>query len=740
MSSGLRRGGAARATVWAGAGLVALVVVFWAARLLGGEGPKALDAYEYHYPTYVWLYGEIAEGRLPLWNPYQLCGIPTFDTLQSGVLYPLHFLYALLPTDDAMAISGLLHLVLVAITTYVFVLRAGLGVVPALVAGLLVATRGAQPGHVANPSMQEAGAWLALGFVGVLEAARGRPLHGGLWVATATAMSLLAGFPQLSVYSAYAWGLGAIALSMAGWRDWRGPARAAAGVVAGVGLGALIAAVALLPALDLSAIGSRERGTLALDQMLPFGLAGFESPPRALRSVLASRPAAPGVSFTFGVLGIALAAAAPFASRARRLGLVMLGLGALALIFALGPATPVFELLLRLPELGTFRNPWRVLFVADFAIAVAAAVGLAGLLARLERHVPAAGVQRGRRMAGVAGVAVAAVLLESVLAPGEVRRLPYDATSPLLAPYHERRAVLDALARRSDRVFTIFAGDMRDVSEKLAGIFRVRSVSDNEIMTLRRQRSYFTWLYWGDLEPSAKNAKGYSQRVFYGHYDLTAPGIDPTGVASRNRLLEIAAARYVLAPRSAIGQPPVATYLQEAGVRAIDGRDRQLVVFEQPRALPRAYLSHAVAPSPPVAELLATISRPDFDPRRLSYVEAGDAPLPDLGEGSPDDRVEIVEDGLEHVTLRVRLAEPALVVLADTYHPAWTAEVDGAATTVLPTNHLFRGVVAPAGEHEIHFRYRPTSVQSGAALSALGLVTLVAGAAWLRLRARRPAA
>lgn len=718
--------------------LAVVVALFWAVQLIGGEGGKALDAFEYHYPDYLWLYGELAKGHLPLWNPYQLCGIPTLATLQIGVLYPPHWLHVLLPTDLAMALSGLLHLLLVAGTTYLFCLRAGLGPLPALFAALLVATRGAQPGHILNPSMQEAGAWLPLGFVGVQELVRDRRLAGVLVIAAATGLGLLAGFPQLTVYAAYAWMFVALGLSVGAPRRWPRALGIGALLCAGVALGAGMAAVVLWPALDLAAIGGRERGTLPLELMLPFGRAGFETPLRALDTALRSRPALPALTWTFGLAGLALVPCVAFARRSRRLGVVMIALALSSLVFAVGPGTPLFEPLLHLPELGTFRNPWRVLFVADFAFAIAAAVGLAALRVRVAKRIT--DPQNARRgVAAIAAVALIAVLAESFTAPGNPTRLPYSSDHELLAMYHEARPVLEALAERPDRIHAVLAGDAADVSEKFASVFGLRSIGDNEILTLARQREYFTWLYWGALEPSAVNAKGYSQRIFYGTYNLLAPGIDAAGVVARSRLLDLAAARSVLVPRSAIAEPNVQTFLRGHRLTAVDLRDPQFVVFDQPRALPRAYVSHGVAAAPDTVTLLAALARPDFDPRASSYIESADGALPLLGPADPADTVAITEDETDRVVVDVRLAAPGLLVLADTFHPGWRAEIDGERARIFATNHLFRGVVVPAGEHRVAFHYRPAGVRRGAWVSAGSWAVFALGCGMLWRRRPVPA-
>jgi len=343
--------------------LLLLILPFWWLQLTGPTSPadvvpagtaKALDAFEYHYPTYLWSYRALADGELPLWNPYQLTGIPGLATLQGALLYPPHVLYLLLPTHIAMAASGLLHLLLAAAATTVLGLRLGLRPIAAVLAAMLVAMRGAQPGHILNPSMQEAGVWLAVGCIGVLEIARGRWRAGAAWIAGASGMSLLAGFPQYAVYSAYAWVLLLLLLLAVRREPLARFARAVPIAVAAVGLGALIAGIELLPTLELAGVGGRSRETLPLNLMLPYGAVGFETPGKALVNILASRPALPGVAFTFGIVGLLLLPLAFLARERRAPAIAFGGLGLACLVFALGPATPLFDWLLRLPEVGTF--------------------------------------------------------------------------------------------------------------------------------------------------------------------------------------------------------------------------------------------------------------------------------------------------------------------------------------------------------------------------------------------------
>jgi len=195
---------------------------------------------------------------------------------------------------------------------------------------------------------------------------------------------------------------------------------------------------------------------------------------------------------------------------------------------------------------------------------------------------------------------------------------------------------------------------------------------------------------------------------------------------ARSRLSEIAAARYLLVPRSAVSSPAVNRYLREKGLAPVDVSDRQIVLFEQRRALPRVYLSHRVTSAPEPEALLAALSRSDFDPRAESYVEASPSDLPRLEPLRGDEHVRLVRDELHEVEIEAQLGSRGLLVLADSFYPGWIAEVDGEATPILATNHLFRGVVVEAGRHRVVFRYRPRSVRLGAALSGLGLAVMIA--------------
>jgi len=73
------------------------------------HGFESFDATEYFHPTAVYLHESLRDGRLPLWNPYQLAGQPFLALHVPGALYPPNLIvHSLLAPGDALAVLAVL--------------------------------------------------------------------------------------------------------------------------------------------------------------------------------------------------------------------------------------------------------------------------------------------------------------------------------------------------------------------------------------------------------------------------------------------------------------------------------------------------------------------------------------------------------------------------------------------------------------------------------------------------------
>ncbi|HSR66978.1 MAG TPA: hypothetical protein VLU25_03465, partial [Acidobacteriota bacterium] len=70
------------------------------------QNPIISDITDQVYPYQVYLRSELAQGRLPLWNPYVQAGVPFLANSVSAALNPFQMLFLLLPQPALMEWSA----------------------------------------------------------------------------------------------------------------------------------------------------------------------------------------------------------------------------------------------------------------------------------------------------------------------------------------------------------------------------------------------------------------------------------------------------------------------------------------------------------------------------------------------------------------------------------------------------------------------------------------------------------
>jgi hypothetical protein len=137
-------------------------------------------------------------------------------------------------------------------------------------------------------------------------------------------------------------------------------------------------------------------------------------------------------------------------------------------------------------------------------------------------------------------------------------------------------------------------------------------------------------------------------------------------------------------------------------------------------ALPRAFVPRRVETVANDHDRLEKLTAPQFDPQDVAYVETPvDLPGPCRGHA------EIVAEIPTRVTVSIHMETPGLLVLADLWDTGWRAYQNGQPVAILRADHAIRGVIVPAGDATVDFRYEPRSVMLGLSLSALAAVVLL---------------
>ena len=369
--------------------LALLVVATFHEVLLGGATFMFRDFGMFSYPVAYFHRQCFWRGELPLWNPFNNCGLPFLAQWNTLALYPFSLIYLLLPLTWSLSFFCLAHLFWGGLGMYFLAYRCTNHRLAAGLAGVIFSFNGLSlnflmwPSHVATFSWVPWVVWLAQ------RAWR----EGGKALVLGTAagvMQMLAGGPETIVAT---W---LILLVLAGgeWVEEKELRRRIVSRFLGMGiLVALVCAVQLLPFLELLAHSQRDRDYSASthDWCMPFwGWANFLVP------LFRSSPTEQGVflqngqywtsSYYAGIGTVLLAAVAIRRVRDWRVRAIA-ALVFLGLVLALGDSTLLYRgLRLCFPGLGFVRYPVKfVIFVLALA-PLLAAFGFAALAAKTRQE------------------------------------------------------------------------------------------------------------------------------------------------------------------------------------------------------------------------------------------------------------------------------------------------------------------------------------------------------------------
>lgn len=173
-------------------------------------------------------------------------------------------------------------------------------------------------------------------------------------------------------------------------------------------------------------------------------------------------------------------------------------------------------------------------------------------------------------------------------------------------------------------------------------------------------------------------------------------------------------------PRQFMSMANATVRLASPGRRAVHDRLRQdgveavtVDVVREPVAAPRYRFATSTIGCGDMLDCLARMR-----------VDEGAVLVPGRSIRVASGTVEQVVETANTARLRVRARGTALLVTSVTDHKYWTATVDGNPVPIGPANLAFQGVLVPAGEHQVVFRYRNPLVATGGALSAASLLML----------------
>lgn len=721
------------------------------------------DLIDQHYMFQASVHRAMAAGESVWWTPDILSGYPIAADPLTAFFYPPNYLMHRLTPGEflpyyRMEIQATLHFLLAAIGAYALARSLTGSRAGGLTAGLVYAFGAFFAWHLPHLSPVSTLSWLPWVFFAYHRAMAGRAMTWAAVSALAFGMAALAGHALGILQIGYAVAGVSLAVALGHRSRDRALAIRALGVgAATIVLGAGLAMVQLLPSLELSGETSRE--TLSYTDAT-----GSSFDPRWTATALlpnffshddVDRYWATGdiaeTTMYAGLIPLFLAAFGVIASRgmARRLLLLILLGGIVALLLAFGSHTPIYRLMFEIaPGFDRVRRPVNFIVFTHLAVGLLAAFGVrafmegermrlvrlllggivAAILALALSGLARAGilVDAAPERVGVVvrGLLVAIVML--ALAAGIVRiagsRLSVGIAAVLLVAV----VAVDLAAANGGEVYENH--ELR--ADSYIGPDWAGS-PDNETVRFLRNVAGDVRIYpdragsiWenGPLVWGVRSIDGYSVLwpVYYEQLFNLAVGNPGSPV------FDLMAVSHVV---TSLPIEELYPGFDLSGFRLV--YDGAWKVYENVDAMPRAWVARSwtVQPEDATIEWMTINSGSLRD-----TVVVQDEPVSVSMASGAEGEATIVHQENGRVVVRANLSQPGFVVLADTWYPGWTATIDGGETKIYRADQAFRAVWAPAGQHDIVFTFEPRSIRVGTVLS-VGSLLLIGGLFVLGLRA-----
>jgi hypothetical protein len=721
--------------------LVAIVVVAYLRPLVFGDTFALRDHVTLTVPARANLAEALRAGTVPEWWDGVGLGVPFAANPMHGATYPPAWIIAALPVGFGADLIAILHVLLLGIGTALLARRLGADAMGAIVAGGLMMCSGYTSSMVVNgvPLLSLAWMpWVGWAAAGIAD----RPgWKSGAVLAAFAAAQVMAGDPAGAITTAW---LALLVVGVRAERRWFAVGVAAAGFAAA----AVMAAVTIVPALDLLSHSQRARGLStaeagawsmhplrALEWVWPNALGDPAEPARNLARVYASSAGDAhmdpswSMSLFVGAPALMLAAVAALRPEARVRALL---LGSLAfVVLALGTYTPLYavyrffalpERVIRYPErhIAAAMLLWTVCAGVGFTIVfrdaparrlwraaaiVAAALAALTGIAAIARSSVIDAVGDGLDGAGawdavVSGGATAAIVVGLVATAFALQRSDrYRSLAPALAA----AAMVGQLVGHGwETQVLVDRDDVSGVPSILAplpppGDGRPRPRLYRHRSTLPRATGTRADLVAALYAAAVANT---ATRFGFGY----APGYDPAGSARLKAVWEAGAER---------GGRLLDLFDVEYRVAPGPG-ESGLAIARQSLRRPRAFVTSRWQWIPSDDAMRDALFGDDFDREAVRLAGAGE---PGAGEGIRPCAIESYEPS--RVVFGCITSGPGFAVLLDAWAPGWTATVDGHRSPIERADGIVRAVHLDAGAHRIEMSYRTPGLRLGAVVSLL---------------------
>lgn len=670
-----------------------------------GQSAEFSDMAVSHYPNAIWVQRMLQKwGEIPLWSQTILSGYPFSANPLSGLHYPPGWLALIFPQPFGLNLVMFLHIIWLGVGMYYFLRGEELDHLPALLGALAV------------ESMPKLFAHLGAGHVTLVYAVAWTPWllkaqqskRNGWWQAGAVLGVVALADPRWAALVGLLWLVFSLRMAAASGYFLNTIKRWLKGSAAVVVLAGLISAALLAPLYEYTRLSTRLLMTVKDNLTLslpPLQFMGLLTPPLGSTAEWVLYPG--GLILTLVLVGVGL-------PDAFRKGKFWLAAALAALIYAMGSSIPGLDLLARLPGFNLIRVPPRAIFVAGFALAVAAAYTLQvlmdqpGLLKKMRRINPIL------LLVGLVCFQLAFTVIGWVMTGEFPLRFGWGGV---------------ALIGGLGLIFALRSEHIQGKMFALACIaWLLIDLTISNFVGLDF-RPVDVVLAQGAQAAEYIRVNGEGARVYSPSYSIPqqtaaaaglelADGVDPMQLSAYARYMSLTTG--VASQGYSVTLPPMIN-----GDPANDNRE----AIPDPTRLGVLHVGYVVADFD--LEVDGLVEETRFGQTRIyknlynlpfAWIQDPSRPLGEelLGE------VELVRNVNK---LSANAIGPGMLVFSEVAYPGWVARVDGQEQEIRSVGGLLRGVYLMPGDHHVELVYQPVYLYVGVVVSLVGW--LFVGVLWL---------
>lgn len=144
----------------------------------------------------------------------------------------------------------------------------------------------------------------------------------------------------------------------------------------------------------------------------------------------------------------------------------------------------------------------------------------------------------------------------------------------------------------------------------------------------------------------------------------------------------------------------------------------------------RTYMPLVTAGQKPIflaaSNSLAAVLQSSFNPRQIIYLDIAAKPFINATH-QPGARIQSQHVTAHRWDFEVETVQPTMVSIAQSFYPAWHAYIDGQPTQLWRANHAFQALEAPAGRHRVVLIYEDHWFYGGLMVSLITMVACLVG-------------